>query len=195
MKILAFVDLHGNMDVLENIGKLAKEQDVDYIVCLGDITIFEDNYAKLMKKLDSFGKPVLYLHGNHEGEKTTRKLVNKLKNVKFLHRETHEHKEFLFVGYGGGGFAQKEPDFEKWVKRLDMKGKKIILLTHAPPYNTKLDPIWGESVGVKSYKKFIKKHQPVLALSGHLHDNEGAVDKVGKTELINPGPWEIVIEV
>ncbi|HII71367.1 TPA: hypothetical protein HA265_01275, partial [Candidatus Woesearchaeota archaeon] len=60
---------------------------------------------------------------------------------------------------------------------------------------TKLDDIWGESAGNDSFRRFIEEHEPHTAISGHLHENSGKVDKVGKTKLINPGPWGVVLEI
>jgi len=34
-----------------------------------------------------------------------------------------------------------------------------------------------------------------LALSGHLHENFGAKGRLGKTILLNPGPYGTMIEV
>ena len=66
------------------------------------------------------------------------------------------------------------------------KENKIILVTHAPPYKTKIDEIWGEHAGNKSIRKFIEQTKPVLAVSGHLHECVGG-DMIRKTRVINPG--------
>jgi len=75
--------------------------------------------------------------------------------------------------------------------------KKIILITHGPPYKTKLDYIdyLKEYVGCKSYTTFIKKYKPILALSGHIHETFGKKDKTGQTEIINPGANGMIIKI
>jgi uncharacterized protein len=198
MKILAFVDLHGSMSLLKKLSALAKKEDVDYIVCAGDLTIFGDSMQALLQALDKIGKPVLMLHGNHESEDVLRKMCERTKNVKFFHKEVLEAGDYVFMCYGGGGFSLKDPVFEKWSKEAMNKigeHKKIILVTHAPPYGTKLDRIFDQSAGSKSIRKFIKLVQPKIAISGHLHENFGMKDRIDKTNIINPGPWGVILTV
>lgn len=198
MKILAFVDLHGSMSMLKKLSALAKKEDVDYIVCAGDLTIFGDSMQMLLQVLDRMGKPVLMIHGNHESEDVLRKMCARTKNIRFLHKEVLEEGDYVFMCYGGGGFSLKDPVFEKWSKEAMNKideHKKIILVTHAPPYCTKLDRILDQPAGSKSIRKFIKLVQPKIAISGHLHENFGMKDRIDKTKLINPGPWGAILTV
>jgi Icc-related predicted phosphoesterase len=77
----------------------------------------------------------------------------------------------------------------------------VIANIHVPPYGSTLDsavkldtsvspprPIAGQqaSVGSTAVDKFIRSHQPLLALVGHIHESPGAV-KIGRTHVINPG--------
>ena len=198
MKILALVDLHGSMNTIKKIAELAKKEKVDYIISAGDHTIFSDSHKEIINKFDEIGLPVIMMHGNHEDESTTRKLCAGTKNVKFMHKEVLEHGDCVIMAYGGGGFATKDHQFEAWANKAMMKipeGKKILLVTHAPPYGTKLDPILDQPAGCKSIRNFIKRVQPKLAISGHLHENAGARDKIDKTKLVNPGPWGMVFVV
>lgn len=191
MKILAFVDMHGSKGAMAKIEETVKKENVDYIICGGDLTIFGDNYEKIMKRLDSIGKPVLFIHGNHESENKTRKLCKQTKNIIFMHKNTLIDGDYMFVGWGGGGFSKRDREFEEWVRKEFPKadiGKKVVLVTHAPPLDTKLDRIWDESAGCKSIRIFIEKVKPVIAISGHLHENFGKEDKIGPTRIVNPGP-------
>ncbi|MBI4141431.1 metallophosphoesterase family protein, partial [Candidatus Woesearchaeota archaeon] len=104
----------------------------------------------------------------------------------------------LFVGYGGGGFGNIDKGFETFTEKIqeNIKNEKIILLTHGPPYGTKLDHIYKHYAGNISYRKFITKQKnTILAISGHLHETIGAQDQLGSTLLINPGPYGVVIEL
>ncbi len=194
MKILAFVDLHGSSIFLKQIEKKAK--DADLIVCAGDFTNFEQYMDIVAKKLNEIGKKILMVPGNHETEEGLKEICSMFKNLKYLHKKTYSIKEYIFVGYGGGGFSLTDKEFEEWSKKIkaQLKGKKIILITHAPPYNTKLDLIDKEPHGNKSIRKFIETFKPILAISGHLHECVGT-DKIGNTKLINPGPLGKLIEI
>ena len=189
MKILVFVDLHGNKSSLKHLINRSKKKDVALVVCAGDFTIFGEQQDLLLAKLDKIGKPVLMVHGNHEDEDSLKKSCKATKHCKFIHNSTYKHDHYLFIGWGGGGFSYVDRELQKNFKRLKnfaKKEKKIVFVTHAPPYNTKIDNIHNEHAGNKTIRKFIEAVKPILSISGHLHECTGK-DKIGKTEVINPG--------
>ncbi|MAG38453.1 hypothetical protein CMO90_00010 [Candidatus Woesearchaeota archaeon] len=195
MKILAYTDHHGSPDELKEVAEKVKKADI--IICAGDFTIFEHEVEFIMHQMNNLSKKTLLIHGNHEAEETTNLLSKHFKNIKFLHKKAYETNGYLFLGYGGGGFATIEPEFEEQSKEFKklMKRKKTILITHGPPYGTKLDIMGGGHVGNKSFTKFIKEAQPDLFICGHLHERFHTKDKIGKTILINPGPDGEIIEI
>lgn len=189
MKVLAFVDLHGNKQALKKIIERGKKKDIKAVICAGDFTIFGNEEKEILTKLNKIGKPVLVVHGNHEDDMSLRKHCIMLKNCIFLHNNKFRINDYLFVGWGGGGFSYSDRHFEKNFKRMKKwikKDDKIVLVTHAPPYKTKIDSIGKEHAGSKSVRKFIERFKPVLAVSGHLHECVGE-DKIGKTKVVNPG--------
>ena len=95
MKILFFSDTHGDDKALEILRNRAK--DVDGIVCAGDISIMERDLKKVMKKLNSFGKPLLMIHGNHEDEEGLKDLCEKHENITFLHFQKRISKANLHL--------------------------------------------------------------------------------------------------
>jgi len=198
MKILAFSDLHGDSKGMINIiNKLEKEKP-DLLICTGDITDFGRGLDKIVNKLNSFNIPFLIIPGNHEFEAEIRLLAKKYKNVVYLHKKFHNHKDYLFFGFGGYGFSMRIPEFENFVNKNKekFKNKKIIFLAHAPIYNTKLDFLKG--IGYKGcidFRRFIEEFKPVLVLCGHFHENEKKIDFINKTKIINPGFEGMIIEV
>jgi len=185
MKIFAFVDMHGSKKALENI--FLKGKNADVVVCAGDFTIFGQGYGQIMHVLNKIGKPVLLIHGNHEDDTMGEHMKN-FSNCYFIHNTHFDFGDYCFIGWGGGGFAFKDKTFEKNKEKLKKlsKGKKIILVTHAPPYKTKIDKVHGVHAGNKSIRHFIEEVHPCVAISGHLHECVG-YDKIGKTVVINPG--------
>lgn len=186
MKILAFTDIHANPKYITILNEKIRIHKPDVVVCCGDISLFEHGIIPVIHWLKTIPLPVLLVHGNHETATTLKKLCGK--NLIFLHKKLHTINGITFTGWGGGGFAQVEPDFEQFVKRTSIP-QKTVLVTHTPPHNTNLDNLgkWGH-VGCKSITTFLKKNTLNLALSGHLHENFGKKDKIGKTLLANPGP-------
>lgn len=80
--------------------------------------------------------------------------------------------------------------------------ENVIMVYHAPPYNTSLDlapritedmtyaKVGGQPdiihVGSTSVREAIEDVQPLLSLHGHIHESKGA-EKIGKTLCLNPG--------
>lgn len=200
MKILAFVDLHGSLKALKKLQKLVDKEKPDIIVCAGDISIFEQNLDYLAHRISKFKKPVLMVHGNHEDESSMKKSCKLFENVTFIHGNVYVHDDTLFLGWGGGGFSMRDKDFEKKAKDFEKKMKgfeKVVLITHAPPYNTNLDKIIDESCGNKSIRKFIAKNTKKIkvTIAGHLHENAGSEDHIKDTRIVNPGPFGKVITI
>ena len=188
MIILAFTDIHGSEKAIRSLKAKAKKADL--LVCTGDITFFETHMARVVKELDSMGKPLLLVHGNHEDEDGLRALCKDRKNITFLHKGFCEVGGYLFFGYGGGGFAVHDREFEHFSHsiRSRRKGKRLVALFHQPPYGTKVDVILDEHVGNESYSGFIRKERPSLVLCGHLHEHNGEQDKAWGSLIVNPGP-------
>ncbi|AJF62302.1 MAG: Metallophosphoesterase [archaeon GW2011_AR20] len=186
MKILAFSDVHGDLNYLKEVYRKSKKENPDIIICAGDMLNFWEYNNKIKNSLDNFDKKILLIHGNHEDEK----LINKLcsKNIINIHKKIFEFNGLNFVGYGGGGFEQEDKRFERFINKIKDKLKKWILVTHAPPFNTHLDLVFDRHVGSKSIRESIEKFNPELNICGHLHENFNIRDKIKSTRIINPGP-------
>ncbi|MBU0461227.1 MAG: metallophosphoesterase [Nanoarchaeota archaeon] len=197
MKILVFADPHGSVSALAKVEKMAKKNKVDYILCAGDISIFEQGLENLMKKIDAWNIPVLMIHGNHEEKSILEYLCNKTKNIKFIHGQAVRLGDVLILAYGGGGFAEYDPKFEKiaedWENMIQKKDK-VILLTHQPPFKA-VDKVLDGHAGSKSFAAFIKKIKPLFCFCGHLHENFDREEKLGSTRVIDPGPYGKVFEI
>lgn len=197
MKILFFTDIHGSLRDFKNIKKKSKECDI--IICAGDITFFEKDIEFFLSELDNLGKKVFMIHGNHEGLKRMINECKKYKNIYFIHKKIRVINDLMIIGYGGGGFSFEDKKFENFGKSVKQKISKhkgfVLLVTHAPPYGTKLDKLSEGHVGNISFREFIIKNKIDLVICGHLHENEGKKDLLGKTEIINPGPKGKIISL
>ena len=200
MKLLAFTDLHLSSLAFKKIKEKIGKYNPDLLVCAGDITIFENNIGFILNKLDRLGKKILLIHGNHETDSVLKALCRRSRNITFIHKSYYKTNTHLFLGYGGSGFALIEPSFyrigEAFAKIIkENKNKKIIFVTHAPPYGTKLDLIVTSHCGNKTLRNFIFRNKVDLHICGHLHENFGKEDKLKKTRIINPGPYGKVIMI
>jgi len=203
MKILAFTDVHGDPKYLNKILERIKKEDPDVVVCSGDISNFSYGLRTILKKFD-LNIPFLIIPGNHETPEEIYVYSKEFKSIKDIHLKHFILGSFFFVGCGGGGFTEHHAEFEQSEKKFsELINKlkvqdhkyKVILVTHQPPYKTKLDKIYGEYSGSKSIRKFIEKNQPAYCICGHIHENENKSDKIGETIIINPGPDGQIIEL
>ncbi|USN44987.1 MAG: metallophosphoesterase [Candidatus Woesearchaeota archaeon] len=194
MKLLAYTDIHGNSAAFATLKKKAKEADI--IVDCGDFTVFAHNITKILKTINSLGKQVLLVTGNHEEHTNVAPAVKANKNIFYLERNFYEYEGYLFIGYGGGGFAHEDRSFEIFMNdnKKKWQGKKIILVLHQPPYGTALDDL-GYPVGNMTFRRWIEQHQPALVLAGHIHENFFEQDKIGESIIVNPGPTGTIFEI
>lgn len=184
------------MKVLDSLRNKAKE--ADGVVCSGDISVFENDIEKIMKELSKIDKKVLIIHGNHENEDRLKALSDQYENIKFLHKGVYHTGDYVFMGYGGDGFSTNDPEFDrvgKFFKKEAKDKKRIVFFTHGPAHGTNLDEINGEHRGNKSYRNFIDDVQPHLVVSGHLHENAGKSQKIGRTLFLNPGPHGAFVNI
>lgn len=191
MNVLFFVDLHGSFDRLEVLQEKIKKNDIDLVICAGDMTTFENKLDSVLDGMDGLGVPVLIVHGNHEDEEKTKLYCEMFDNLEFIHGKTKDVKGVLFMGWGGGGFSASDKEFVRITKRFKKKmkkGKTSVLVLHAPPYNTKLDELDNGHHGNWDYRKFIDEAQPDVVVCGHFHENAGKEETIGNSRIINPGP-------
>lgn len=197
MKLLAFVDLHGDFNLLKKIIKRAEEKDIDLLVTAGDFTQFEGNLGFLLKKLNALGKKILLIPGNHESSHSLKEAVKIYPYCLYFHRQAFKVGEYVFLGYGEGGFSLEDSEFRKLARHWygEYQKQKVIFVTHAPPFGTELDRLGNRYVGNKDFRSFIERIKPVLVICGHLHEAAGRISQLGETKIINPG-WEgLVIEL
>ncbi len=202
MKIIAFVDVHGEIGRVKEIAEKAKHEKVDALICAGDLTFFGTALDELIKKLD-IGLPLLIIPGNHEFPEDIKGAAKKHNFVKNIHANTFTLASCMFFGLGGSKitpfstpFEMDELEIEKKLSKFSKKKtEKLILVTHETPLNTRLDSVDGMHLGSSAIRKFIEKNQPAYCICGHFHENAGKEDKIGRTTVINPGATGEIIEI
>ncbi|MBI2148179.1 metallophosphoesterase family protein [Candidatus Woesearchaeota archaeon] len=199
MKLLAFTDVHLNKNAFDRIREKAIKEKPDLLICCGDISVFGFELDKTSKFINNIGIKTLIIPGNHESPDEIKYICNKNKNLINLHRNTFEFGDYLFFGWGTGGFSFIEKEFDdifRKFKNFLYNKKKLIFITHAPIYGTKVDylPFFGHR-GCKSTRKFVEEIQPILTFCGHFHENFKKQDKIKKSLIINPGKDGMIVEL
>ncbi|MBT4935812.1 hypothetical protein HOL21_03720 [Candidatus Woesearchaeota archaeon] len=198
MKFLVFADVHNDKKYLNALLKRAREDDVEFIICAGDLSNFGAGLLDALERFSKIGKKFYMIPGNHEEPDTKfRDVMSHFDHCIDFHTNVFKKNGYVFCGFGGGGFALEDAEFRKvsreWYGKY--KGEKIVLITHGPAFGTKLDKLDKNHVGNRDYRSFIERIKPKLAISGHMHETAGEMDVIGKTKVINPG-WEgMVVEL
>lgn len=193
MRILAITDLHGDTDALER--ALDTAGAVDAVLVLGDLSYERSVLRRLYARLGSCGAPVYIIHGNHEDEDDAEELAREY-GLRWVHRRVEELDGLSIAGYGGGGFSTRRADLDAFAEELPVTmAHRSIVVTHAPPADTPLDELDGDHVGDKSVRALIERARPIVALSGHLHENFNVGGTLGDTVLLNPGDSGTVLTI
>ena len=166
----------------------------------------------VIKKLDKWDVPVIIIYGNGDFTKERLKhyfkgldmpknlprfeqVVKKTRNINFFPDAVVDFDEkYQIITFGCP--ADDVPDeveimMLRQLFKQRLKNKKIIFLTHEPPYGTKIDmakygPAKGHHIGSKSIAWAIKKYKPALNICGHIHESPG-ISRLGKTICVNTG--------
>ncbi|MDP3733841.1 MAG: metallophosphoesterase [Nanoarchaeota archaeon] len=197
MKFLTFTDLHEDRKRLQELVARASKSDIDFVICAGDLSTFGRGLEVVLKAFNNLGKKFYVLPGNHEEHLEMEDILKDYPHCVFLHHQAIKIEDYIFLGYGGGGFAQEDAVFRKisrgWYGKYN--GKKLVFVTHMPPFGNKTDLLHHKHVGSKDYRKFIERIKPKLVICGHLHETVGEVDKIATAKVVNPGWNGMVIEL
>jgi Icc-related predicted phosphoesterase len=201
MKIVVVSDIHSDVENLLGYLDKIKEIGFDVIVCPGDFTDVnvpkgftqEDVVKLIINELKSLKVPVMTVPGNVDPKNIIKILE---KDGVSIHGRGVRVGDYGFFGYGGAKTPFEtsiEPTEEELKTGLQKAYKDIreakfkVLVTHNPPFGTRLDTIQsGSHVGSKAVRAFIEKYQPVLSISAHIHEARG-IDRLKNSFLINSG--------
>ena len=193
MKILLISDGHG---AVENLRALKDEaKDIDIILFAGDFAAFnkpETGHA-FLEELIKIHKNVYAVLGNCDEPS----FIEELKKANINIQASPQYFDgFAIVGSGGAskftGATPNERSDEELASDIESsyvkkEGEPLIVVTHNPPHSLKIDKVAPlVHVGSKLIRRFIEKNQPILAVSGHIHEAYGE-DHIGSTLTVNPG--------
>ena len=199
MNITAFSDIHSCLDFLRPSTEAAEDvKNADIVLISGDITNFGGaRQAKaIISEIQSYNENVFAVPGNCDLPEVDKHLKKEGKNLtcNFI-----EYGEFVLAGVGGFGNCNRHEKCEssneyfqiclQHVAERHVSGKDLIFVSHFPPFNTSVDQTGlGKHGGMRVMRDFIEEHQPLLSVTGHIHEGAG-VDKIGRTTLVNPGSF------
>lgn len=183
MQLCVIADLHGKTGYIHQL----RDIDHDLLVICGDITNF-GHYHEALQILNMIAEPYVAVHGNCDYPDVIKALDEKKCN---LHQNTVTVQAVSFAGFGGSNpFIGKTPceySEDAIYKGLSSIPENCIVVTHAPPKNTKTDKAFKiKHVGSTAVKQIIEEKAPQIALCGHIHESRNT-DYVGETLVVNTG--------
>jgi len=193
VRIIGFGDIHMDPGAVENIPAL---NSADLIIVTGDITNygFSLDAGKVMNRLLAINSNILAVAGNLDQPEVARYLMD---NGMSLHGMGRIVNGLSIMGLGGSNYTPFNTPYEFSEQELADQltlgfsqvgdAKNFILVSHAPPLQTKTDRLVnGKHVGSSAVRTFIEEKQPPLCLTGHIHESMGQ-DYIGRTLVLNPG--------
>ena len=195
MIIILLADIHGCLDYLSNI--CDEVTNADLVLIAGDITDFgcRGQAKKILSAIEKYNSRILAVPGNCDRPGVDEYLSERGMS---LNCNCAKVGEITFLGIGGSlpcpGHTPNESPEENFESHLDKIALKIpsdgrvVFVSHQPAWGTGVDLAGNRHSGSRTIRAFIEINQPLLALSGHIHE-AGGVDSIGRTKLVNPGPF------
>jgi len=190
-------DYHGSAVAFQNTVFKAQKESADLLVICGDITHFGSlqEAGKLISTLSVLHLPVFFVPGNCDPPSFADASFGGLRSI---HGTCQTYGNIMLMGIGGGPISPFNTPFEMTEEEIMVLLKQtaknwldrrfLILVSHSPPRNTRLDiTSRGKHVGSSSLRQFIEEKKPRMVFCGHVHEAMG-IDRIGETILVNPGP-------
>jgi uncharacterized protein len=185
MRILACADIHGSQHRLNLFLDQITAHAPDLAVICGDLTQFgpAETATNILNQI-----PIrtIAVPGNID----TPDVVDGIAHSK---AENIDHRivtiaTIPFIGIGGRPpthIATTIIETASGKQPLgDLVDSQTVLVTHVPPYKTVDRMSLGPHGGNKDLRRLIENTQPLLVLSGHIHEDPG-IAKIGQTTVVN----------
>jgi Icc-related predicted phosphoesterase len=191
VKLLAFSDLHRDLQQAQRLVELS--EDADVVAGVSDFASIHEGLDETIAALQPIAKPTVLVPGNNETDEALRKTAGGWATV--LHGEGTEIEGVLFFGLGAGvpttpwdwSFDLTEEEAEAKLSRCP---ERAVLLSHSPPKGH-VDKGLGSAAVLHAAEQ---KH-PRMVLCGHIHELWGQQSKLGDTQVMNLGPTGTLIDI
>lgn len=191
MRILAFSDLHCDLEQAARLTEMSA--DADIVIGAGDFASIHERLEETIDALSGIDKPTVLVPGNNERLEDLQEAAVSWTAATVLHGNSTEILGQTFYGLGGGipvtpwswSYDVEETDAEAMLEGLT--GDAVLVL-HSPPKNHCDEAGDGLRLGSPAITAAIERTQPKLAVCGHIHESWGKRSTIGRTEVANLGP-------
>ena len=191
MRLLAFSDLHRDLDQAACLVELSA--DADLVIGAGDFASVHEGLEQTIAALTPIETPTLLVAGNNETDEALRLACGSWAAATVLHGESARIEGIEFFGLGAGipvtpwdwSFDLSEGEAEAMLGGVPEDG---VLVLHSPPAGHVDSSSSGDHLGSTAIREAIEVKRPRLAVCGHIHESWGAESTLGPTRIANQGP-------
>jgi uncharacterized protein len=193
VRLLAFSDLHRDLDQAERLVEMAAEADV--VIGAGDFASVHEGLDETIDALSAIQAPTLLVPGNNETVDALRASAGEWPAATVLHGEGTAIDGVDFFGLGAGIPVTPwdwsfDLDDETAEAMLAPCPQGAVLILHSPPKGH-----CDGGFGSPGLLAGVESKQPRLVVFGHIHEAWGCESQIGETPLRNLGPKGTWLEV
>ena len=193
MKLFLISDIHGNDNFDSIKDKLA---EADLVLCAGDFTMFlpTEEGLRVAEKLASLNPATYMVCGNCDTPDLDGILSEKGLSIQGRSVTFSKGAEHYVLAGVGGSLHTPRPTPHTWSENdlvevlHSFKETPDIIISHQPPYGAGDTVMKVMHVGSKKLTEYLRMNNPILCLSGHIHEASG-IFRIGQTTVVNPGSW------
>ena len=192
LKILAFSDLHRDVEATRKIVKASANADI--LIGAGDFSTRGQGAIEIIQILQTANIPTVLVSGNHDKLKELDALCADWSNGHLLNAQSVTLGNTTFFGLGGEVPQRNNAEWNEALSEEDAANAladcpdNAVLITHMPPFGFADLQRDGTHDGSKSIAAAIVEKQPAFHFCGHIHSAWGTSGKIGKTSVHNLGP-------
>lgn len=198
MKLLAFSDLHRDLDQAANLVEMAREADL--VIGAGDFASVHEGLEETIAVLSEIEAPTVLVPGNNETDEALRAATAGWSAATVLHGDGTTIDGVVLFGLGAGVPITPwdwsfDLDDEAATEMLAPCPSEVVMVLHSPPRGHCDASAGGDHFGSEALLRAIEEKRPRLAVCGHIHESWGCESRIGETPVHNLGPAGTWLEV
>jgi Icc-related predicted phosphoesterase len=198
VKLLAFSDLHRDLDQAAELVSMSAEADV--VIGAGDFASIHEGLDETIAALSGIETPTVLVPGNNETEGALREAASAWSAATILHGAGATIEGVEFFGLGAGIPVTPwdwsfDLDDEAATAMLADCPQGAVFVLHSPPKGHCDSNGADMHFGSPALLRAVEEKAPRLAVCGHIHESWGCESRIGETPVRNLGPKGTWIEI